>query len=60
MPACTCAGNNCLADLRSTACLTRCSNLQLLNLAGNPLCADTDYRAFVLSHLQTLVYLDYR
>ena len=38
----------------------RFTNLQLLNLAGNPLCQDPDYKSFVLSHLKHLLYLDYR
>jgi hypothetical protein len=38
----------------------RFTNLQLLNLAGNPLAKELDYRGYVLSHLQHLSYLDYR
>jgi hypothetical protein len=40
--------------------LVRFTNLQLLNLAGNPLAKEPDYRGYVLSHLQHLSYLDYR
>lgn len=54
------AGNNCLSELRAVSRLTCFGRLQLLNLAGNPLAAAPDYAAFVLSHLQGLVYLDYR
>lgn len=55
-----CAGSNCIARLESVSYLVRFSNLQLLNLAGNPLAKDADYRSYVLSHLKHLSYLDYR
>jgi hypothetical protein len=35
-------------------------NLRLVNLAGNPMCKDHDYRSYVLSHIKDLTYLDYR
>lgn len=54
------AGKNCLPQLTSTSYLVRFSRLQLLNLAGNPLAQDQDYRSYVLSHLKHLRYLDYR
>ena len=39
----------------------RCfKNLNSLNLDGNPFCQDARYRPFTISHLPTLVYLDYR
>lgn len=54
------AGKNCLSQLTSTSYLVRFSRLELLNLAGNPLAQDQDYRSYVLSHLKHLRYLDYR
>lgn len=54
------SGNNCLSQLTSVSYLVRFTHLQLLNLAGNPLCQDQDYRSYVLSHLKHLAYLDYR
>jgi hypothetical protein len=54
------AGNNCLSQLTATSYLVRFTNLQLLNMAGNPLCQDPEYRSYVLSHLKHLQYLDYR
>lgn len=54
------AGKNCLSQLTCTSYLVRFTNLQLLNLLGNPLCQDPDYKSYVLSHLKHLRYLDYR
>jgi hypothetical protein len=54
------AGKNCMSQLSSTSYLVRFTNLQLLNMAGNPLCQDPDYKSYVLSHLKHLLYLDYR
>lgn len=59
-PCASCAGKNCLSQLACTSYLVRFTKLQLLNLAGNPLCQDPDYRSYVLSHLKHLLYLDYR
>jgi hypothetical protein len=54
------AGSNQLSRLECVSYLVRFSNLQLLNLAGNPLAKEPDYRGYVLSHMQHLSYLDYR
>ncbi|ORZ35079.1 hypothetical protein BCR44DRAFT_131583, partial [Catenaria anguillulae PL171] len=54
-------GNNDLHDMHQLAYLARFDHLRLLNIAGNPLCAEhPDYRAFILSRLKNLKYLDYR
>lgn len=53
-------GSNQLPRLECVSCLVAFSRLQLLNLAGNPLAKEPDYRGYVLSHLQQLRYLDYR
>lgn len=34
--------------------------LHLVNLAGNPICSNPEYRSYVLSHISNLTYLDYR
>ncbi|KAJ8576729.1 hypothetical protein ON010_g2482 [Phytophthora cinnamomi] len=33
--------------------------LRVLNLSGNPVCSDPEYRPFLLAHLEKLQYLDY-
>ncbi len=40
--------------------LRQFKQLRLVNLAGNPICKDHDYRSYVLSHVKDLIYLDYR
>ena len=40
--------------------LRRFKHLQLLNLAGNPISKDQEYKAYVLSHTWALKFLDYR
>lgn len=40
--------------------LRQFKNLRLVNLAGNPICKEHDYRSYVLSHIKDLTYLDYR
>lgn len=53
-------GNNALTNLENVMYLRRFKHLRLVNLAGNPLCQDSEYRSYVLSHLNKLKYLDYR
>ena len=53
-------GNNQIDDLESAMYLRKFGNLRLVNLAGNPICQDPEYRPYVLSHLKHLKYLDYR
>eukprot|EP00879_Flechtneria_rotunda_P020620 GHRR01021699.1.p1 GENE.GHRR01021699.1~~GHRR01021699.1.p1 ORF type:complete len:536 (+),score=232.58 GHRR01021699.1:130-1737(+) len=53
-------GNNGIARLDQLSSLVRFTRLHLLNLAGNPMCKDPDYKSYVLSHLKNLSYLDYR
>ena len=40
--------------------LRRFKKLRLLNLAGNAVCDDPEYRTFVLAFLKNLKYLDYK
>jgi hypothetical protein len=60
LPALAVSGSNQLSRLESVSYLVRFTNLQLLNLAGNPLAKEPDYRGYVLSHMQHLSYVDYR
>lgn len=53
-------GNNALSHLEGTMYLRTFKRLRLVNLAGNPLCGDPEYRSYILSHLPGLRYLDYR
>ncbi|KAM5153088.1 dynein regulatory complex subunit 3 [Mantella aurantiaca] len=53
-------GNNKLASLENLVYLRRFQHLRTLNLAGNPMCEDENYKLFVGGHLPNLVYLDFR
>jgi oligoribonuclease (3'-5' exoribonuclease) len=53
-------GNNLLRQMENIMYLRQFRQLRLVNLAGNPVCADPEYHNYVLSHIPTLTYLDYR
>ena len=53
-------GNNNINKLENVLYLRRFRKLRLINLAGNPICSDGEYRPYVLSHIKDLKYLDYR
>ncbi|XP_071507614.1 dynein regulatory complex subunit 3-like [Diadema antillarum] len=53
-------GNNNLSSLENLIYLRRFKSLQTLNLAGNPFCDDANYKLFVVAHIPTLAYLDFR
>lgn len=53
-------GCNQLKKLDNVNYLRQFRNLRLVNLAGNPICKEHDYRSYVLSHIKDLTYLDYR
>eukprot|EP00947_MAST-08B_sp_MAST-8B-sp1_P002188 g2188.t1 len=57
---CLSIGNN---DIKHTddciLYLRQLPDLRMLNLKGNPLTADPDYRMFTIAHLSHLQYLDY-
>ncbi|KAI9221018.1 hypothetical protein BC828DRAFT_382162 [Blastocladiella britannica] len=53
-------GNNDIQDMQQLAYLSRFPRLRLLNVSGNPLCKNSEYRAFILSRIKSLKYLDYR
>ncbi|KAM6352026.1 dynein regulatory complex subunit 3 [Alca torda] len=53
-------GKNNLTTLKDVIYLRRFKKLRTLNLRGNPLCDDEQYKLFVVAHLPDLVYLDYK
>ncbi|KAK3520369.1 hypothetical protein QTP70_024051 [Hemibagrus guttatus] len=53
-------GNNLISHLDNVIYLRKFNNLRTLDLAGNPICKDENYKVFVAAHLPHLVYLDYR
>ncbi|XP_030231369.1 dynein regulatory complex subunit 3 isoform X2 [Gadus morhua] len=53
-------GNNCLGQLDNVIYLRRFKNLHTLNLAGNPLAQEANYKLFIAAYLSDLAYLDYR
>uniref|UniRef100_A0A8D2P140 Dynein regulatory complex subunit 3 n=1 Tax=Zosterops lateralis melanops TaxID=1220523 RepID=A0A8D2P140_ZOSLA len=46
--------------LAQVVCLRRLKSLRTLNLSGNPFCSKEHYRLFVVAHLPSLVYLDFK
>ncbi|XP_076852928.1 dynein regulatory complex subunit 3 isoform X2 [Brachyhypopomus gauderio] len=53
-------GNNLISQLDNITYLRKCKNLRTLNLAGNPVCKEENYKMFVAAYLSDLVYLDFR
>ncbi|KAG9399114.1 Dynein regulatory complex subunit 3 [Aphanomyces cochlioides] len=51
-------GNNSLGTTDGLLYLKCLEKLRVLNLEGNPVCADPEYKTFVLAHLEKLKYLD--
>ena len=56
---CLSIGNNSITSLDNLMYLIKFKKLRLLNLEGNPVCHDPEYRMFVLAHIKYLKYLDY-
>ena len=52
-------GNNQIAALESVKYLRQIPSVRILNLAGNPICTNEDYRQYVLAHIKDLRYFDY-
>eukprot|EP00644_Phytophthora_capsici_P007120 jgi/Phyca11/546674/estExt2_Genewise1Plus.C_PHYCAscaffold_220147 len=52
-------GNNLLPSTEGLLYLKCLDKLRVLNLSGNPVCSDPEYRPFLLAHLEKLQYLDY-
>ena len=53
------AGKNQLAKLDRMLYLRQFEHLELVNLAGNPLCREANYKSYLCSHIDNLKYLDY-
>lgn len=53
-------GKNNLTILEDVVYLRRLKSLQTLNLSGNPFCSEEHYTLFVVAHLPSLVYLDFK
>ncbi|NXJ20035.1 DRC3 protein, partial [Dicrurus megarhynchus] len=53
-------GKNNLNILEDVVYLRRLKNLRTLNLSGNPFCNKEHYTLFVVAHLPSLVYLDFK
>ncbi|EGF76279.1 hypothetical protein BATDEDRAFT_92813 [Batrachochytrium dendrobatidis JAM81] len=53
-------GNNCIPEIENLAYLLKFENLRVLNVAGNALCKNPNYKPYCLAHLKNLKYLDYR
>ncbi|XP_037400841.1 dynein regulatory complex subunit 3 isoform X1 [Pygocentrus nattereri] len=53
-------GNNLISQLDNVIYLRKFKELHTLNLAGNPICQEENYKIFVAAYLSDLVYLDYR
>ena len=53
------AGNNHLNKLDRMLYLRQFNHLELVNLAGNPICRESNYQSYLLSHVKNLKYLDY-
>ncbi|NXW75902.1 DRC3 protein, partial [Hirundo rustica] len=53
-------GKNNLTVLEDVVYLRRLKNLRTLNLGGNPFCSKEHYRLFVVAHLPSLLYLDFK
>ncbi|KAJ8598776.1 hypothetical protein CTAYLR_009873 [Chrysophaeum taylorii] len=57
---CLSLGNNNITALTESINKLRCfKKLQLLNLEGNPVSKESEYRMYVLAYLKYLTYLDY-
>ncbi|XP_073351094.1 dynein regulatory complex subunit 3 [Pagrus major] len=55
-----CFANNCLGQLDNVLYLRKFKNLFTLNLRGNPVSKDEDYRFFIAAYFPNLTCLDYR
>lgn len=56
---CLSLGNNLISSLESVVTLRKFRGLQLLNLEGNPVSEEAEYRTYVLAYMRDLKYLDY-
>ena len=51
-------GNNSVAELREVQQLKSLPKLIIMDLLGNPLCAQDDYRCYIIYHLRRIKVLD--
>ncbi|CAM9261125.1 unnamed protein product [Ascophyllum nodosum] len=56
---CLSLGNNRISNLESIIRLRRFSKLQLVNLQGNPVCREVEYRFAVLAYIKNITFHDY-
>ncbi|CBN75927.1 Protein phosphatase 1, regulatory subunit, and related proteins [Ectocarpus siliculosus] len=56
---CLSLGNNRIANLDSIIRLRRYPKLKLVNLEGNPVCREVEYRFTVLAYIKNITYHDY-
>eukprot|EP00941_MAST-03F_sp_MAST-3F-sp1_P005810 g5810.t1 len=52
-------GNNKIEKLDNIKYLRKFENLNVINMKGNPICSDSEYKPFILAYLKFLKYLDY-
>ena len=57
---CLSIGNNQLANIERLLLFRQFPALRMLNLDGNPVCSDPEYRFWVLAHLKGLKYFDFK
>ncbi|XP_044038279.1 dynein regulatory complex subunit 3 [Siniperca chuatsi] len=55
-----CISNNLLGQLDNVLYLRKFKNLFTLNLFGNPVSKEDDYKCFIAAYFPKLMYLDYR
>ncbi|KAK9824206.1 hypothetical protein WJX72_008534 [[Myrmecia] bisecta] len=53
-------GRNNITSLHNVMYLRQFKRLRLINLSGNPISNDSDYKSYILSHIKDLTYLDNR
>ncbi|KAI9094323.1 hypothetical protein DFS34DRAFT_243321 [Phlyctochytrium arcticum] len=53
-------GNNGITVLDNVNYLAKFNHLRVLNLSGNTICRNANYRNYILAHIRGLRYLDYR
>ena len=56
---CLSLGNNRIVSLDSVQRLRKFKSLRLLNLEGNPVSKESEFRMYILAYLNGLTYLDY-
>ncbi|KAM8824457.1 dynein regulatory complex subunit 3-like [Synchiropus picturatus] len=52
--------HNCIDQVETILHLRKLKNLRTLNVFGNPLRMECDYKLFIAAHFPNLMYLDYR